>query len=81
MISKYTLHKLNDGFIITSDEEIKEGDEFLDKNIIFTCRNIFENGIEDDEGLLHKVFNCKKIIAKQPQIDFSSISEEKQKEI
>ena len=30
MIPMYTLHKLSEGFIITSDENIKEGDTIYD---------------------------------------------------
>jgi len=77
MENNYTLHKLPQGFIITSDEMIKEESKFLDNKTIFTCRNTFENGVEDDDGLLHNI-KCKKIIAQQPQIIFSSLKEEEQ---
>jgi hypothetical protein len=80
MENNYTLHKLPQGFIITSDEMVKEESKFLDNKTIFTCRNTFENGVEDDDGLLHNI-KCKKIIAQQPQIIFSSLKEEEQKEI
>jgi hypothetical protein len=66
----YTLHKLPEGFIITSDEEINNF-PFL----IFTNGKpvAVAKGTHDSE--------CKKVIAQQDQIDFSALSEDEQKEI
>ncbi len=79
--NEYTLHKLPQEFVITSNEVIEEKSNFLENNTIFTCRNIFENGIEDDNGLLHKTINCKKVIAQQNKIDFSKLSQKDQDRI
>jgi hypothetical protein len=55
----YTLHKIPEGFIVTSDEIPNVGDTVVES---LECQSI-------------------KVIAKQYQIDFSSLSEEEQKEI
>jgi len=70
----YTLHKLPEGFIVTSNEDIKEGDEVIHiGNPSFTFNESMRNFLCKD---------CKKVIAQQDQIDFSDdISEEKLKEI
>ena len=90
----YTLHKLPEGFIVTSDEEIKENDIGFDGLHIFKCLNPFIANetttgknipcfyIELGEtSAFHESSYIKKVIAQQDQIDFSSLSEEKQKEI
>jgi hypothetical protein len=70
----YTLHKLPEGFIITSDELIKDRDFTLSP----TDNKVFQ---------MHKVFvsvdieNYKKVIAQQDHIYFSALSEEEQKRI
>jgi len=66
------LHKIKEGFILTSDEEIKEGDIqwFLHNNNIKIASE--EYGIHPD---------CQKVIAQQDQIDFSKLSLEDQKKI
>jgi hypothetical protein len=70
----YTLHKLPEGFIVTSDELIKDRDFTLSP----TDNKVFQ---------MHKVFvsvdieNYKKVIAQQDQINFSGLSEEEQKRI
>ena len=72
-MTNYKLHKLpKEGFIITSDEEIKEGDLqwFPFNNNIKTASE--EQGIHPD---------CKKVVAQQDQIDFTFLSEEDQKKI
>jgi hypothetical protein len=68
---QYNLHKLPEGFIITSDETpIKKGELYY---------NIVNYQIFKLDGV---VFNhCKKVIAQQHQIDFSALSGEEQKEI
>jgi hypothetical protein len=82
----YTLHKLQEGFIITSDE-IPKNEE------VYWCKHKgkgIDVGFGQPEQLL--VLNimsegrnlcpdCKKLIAQQDQIDFSALSEEEQKEI
>lgn len=55
-----------DYILAVSDEDVKEDTLFTDDNKIFKCRNIFENGVEDDDGLLHKTQNCKKLVAHLP---------------
>jgi hypothetical protein len=101
----YTLHKLPEGFIITSDEKIKEGNKIYwngkafggpNDNIYIEFSGIYEveesiglgdGGITLPTNLYLKIgynidsYNCKKLIAQQDQIDFSSLSEEEQKEI
>lgn len=80
-MNNYTLHKLPEGFIITSDEKIIENDTVLyyDYKISMVHRiNIDELKLENG-GVWRS--SCKKIIAQQDQIDFSPLSLEKQKEI
>lgn len=67
-----TLHKLPEGFIVTSDEEYKDKD-FVLLPITFDLRRCV-NGTTFIEG-------TKKVIAQQDQIDFSALTEEEQKEI
>lgn len=78
MSIEYTLHKLPQGFIVSSDEEIKDGDVYyhLLRNTIHSTReqaDYFVNNTKYDD--------FKKVIAQQPQIDFSVLKEEEQKEI
>jgi hypothetical protein len=83
-----TLHKLQEGFIVTSEETPKGSDliiwtgntvEHFPKQgtpqIKYGC--IVES--VNYSGTTHK--DWKKVIAQQDQIDFSSLSEEEQKEI
>jgi hypothetical protein len=72
----YTLHKLREGFIVTSDEQIKDvrpyiGKLHLEKGCIL---NIFPTYLTD-------LSECKLVIAQQDQIDFSELKEEEQKRI
>jgi hypothetical protein len=84
----YTLHKLSEGFIITSDERPNGSDLIMwagdavehfpkqgTSNIKYGCVVESVNYL----GTAHK--NWKKVIAQQDQIDFSSLSEEEQKKI
>jgi hypothetical protein len=69
---EFTLHKLPKGFIITSDEEIKEGDLKYD--------------IDGDIGTalgkdMREFAGDKKVIAQQDQIYFFSLPEEQLKKI
>ncbi len=92
MESKYILYKLPEGFIITSDEEIKSEDlvfencQMGEANIqeLHVCEfvNKVDGWIEfKEENCKTGLGWCKKVIAKQDQIDFSSLSEEEQKKI
>jgi hypothetical protein len=72
---KTTLHKLPEGFIITSNEHPNEEEWYLsceDKLLKFTGRFCLGDKLPKE---------CKKIIAQQDQIDFSNLTEEEQKEI
>lgn len=71
-LPKYTLHKLPQGFVITSNEEPYNNDLCLYSN----------QEIMPFDGKQGEVWNyelCKKIIVEQNNIDFSSLSEEEQK--
>ena len=70
---EYTLHKLPEGFIITSDELPKD---FYNCLMLCTITNKLVNSI----GASYIGF-YKKVIAQQNQIDFSALTEEEQKEI
>jgi hypothetical protein len=73
-----TLHKLPEGFIVTSDEHWKTDDSIYDfkDNVFRICKlSHLPNGEEVKDRW------CKKVIAQQDQIDFSALTEEKQKEI
>jgi hypothetical protein len=81
---EYTLHKLPQGFIVTSNEEVKIGDTCTsDKNIIDVGKihnqwTIFKPTTQEHLDMLK---SSVKVIAQQPQIIFSSLKEEEQKEI
>lgn len=93
MKTEFTLHKLPEGFIITSNEEIKESDRVLHlgREQLFSVHHFSKsNGsksfIPKDEFELPMniemlICDCKKVIAQQDEIDFSALSEEEQKEI
>jgi hypothetical protein len=69
----YTLHKLPQGYVLTSDEKIKEG------NYCFyePTSNLLQ--YNNTSFLLNADF--KKVISQQDQFDFSALSPEDQKEI
>jgi hypothetical protein len=69
----YTLHKLQQGYVLTSDEEIKERFE----GYLLDDEGFIRHGMSDIKALLS--FNGKKVIAQD--FDFSSLSPEDQKEI
>lgn len=76
----FTLYKLPEGFIVTSDEEIKEGDINVPSDV--TTFKDFSITSKDDLPILNeKNFGYKKVIAQQNQLDFSSLKEEQQKKI
>ncbi len=66
----YTLYKLDTGFIVTSDEEIKEGD------LVLNSLNCIQSFLKDYNDI-----NAEKVIAKEPNIIFSDLKEEEQKKI
>jgi hypothetical protein len=89
-MSNYTLHKIPEGFIITSNKpeeginpEANYFDDKVDKNGLVTLPEIFTEklntylvkGIKENKRYVYKV------IAQQDQIDFSSLSEDEQKKI
>jgi len=74
----FELHKMPEGFIITSNEEIKEGDTIYDLDI---KRIVVADKLKVLTAKHEACWYYKKIIAQQNQIDFSSLSEEEQKEI
>jgi hypothetical protein len=63
-MSKYTLHKIPEGFIITSDEEIKTGD--IKWHHVTGLRKALVDG---------NYTNQFKVIAQQHQIDFSLVKD------
>ena len=65
---EYTLYKLSEGFIITSDEETKYKDYVWNGEHILGVAKVFHP-------------NGKKVIAQQDKIDFSALKLEDQKEI
>ena len=75
---EYELHKLKEGFIITSDEEIKEED------LIY---GLFNGGVLLKSKInvpIHSQYYKEyglKVITQQDQIDFSALKLEDQKEI
>jgi len=81
-MSKYTLHKLPERFILTSDEDIKQDDLMFTKNPLPDRPDTaVSKCINYERWLLGDPKAWKKVIAQQDQIDFSELSEEKQKEI
>jgi DNA-dependent RNA polymerase auxiliary subunit epsilon len=70
MKTKYILHKLPEGFIVTSNEKIKKDD--IKWHHVTGIRQALVDG---------NYTNQFKVIAQQDQIDFSGLSEEEQKEI
>ena len=70
-MTQYTLHKLPEGFIVTSDEQAKEGELGYIP---------FQGGYIKTVGT-YFADDWKKVIAQQDQIDFSALTEEEQKEI
>ena len=75
-MTQYTLHKISEGFIITSDEiPIKDNIVInnLDNLIGKATRELNKGEVKDKE--------YSKVIAQQEQIDFLALSEEEQKTI
>lgn len=74
--SNYTLHKLPEGFIVTSDQ--KDTIRYLP--IVLTKFNELEQTADGDDVYHHIKNGSKIVIAQQDQIIFN-LSEEEQKEI
>lgn len=73
---KYTLHQVKEGYVLTTDEKIKVGDFYLDKNLpIFPTQikwNMYSNWEEKEKQ------KCKKVVAstfipKLPKLNFSNL--------
>lgn len=69
----YTLHKLLEGFIITSEEWVIFGDKVISPRY----QDTFTFGTRENSY----VDECKKVIAEENQINFSKLSEEEHKKI
>jgi hypothetical protein len=80
----YTLHKLPEGFIVTSDKLLKDGTLFYNPPTNYFGKTIRKEGnfwvCENMEGF-HLLSQALKVIAQQEQIDFSGLSEDEQKKI
>jgi hypothetical protein len=72
----YALHKLSEGYIVTSNEQIEKGSIVLE-TLIDGKKELFEIHTLNDIDLERQV----KVISQQDQIDFSALTEEQQKEI
>lgn len=81
---KTQLHKTQQGFIVTSGEDIKKGDSVFDvierntRTVESSEYALQMNMVKSGESSGHPRF---KVIAQQHQLDFSAISDEKCKEI
>jgi hypothetical protein len=74
-MTQFNLHKLPEGFIITSDGVVTHGDGWYNPITGDMGTNWYEKGIPKEWS------KTLKVIAQQDQIDFSALSEEEQKEI
>jgi hypothetical protein len=81
-MTTYTLHKISEGFIITSDEKIEHiglvmhFNGFIKELLTITDIDDF-CGIKEDGGVgTIRLANCQKVIVQQDQIDFSNLNEE-----
>jgi hypothetical protein len=70
-----TLHKLPEGFIVTSDEKPEIGELYIDDTNLVR-RSVMGSGTYWDNRNSYR-----KIIAQQDQIDFSALTEKEQKKI
>lgn len=70
-----TLHKLPEGFIVTSDEKPEIGELYIDDTNLVR-RSVMGSGTYWDNRNSYR-----KVIAQQDQIDFSALTEEEQKKI
>ena len=71
----FELHKLKEGFIVTSDEKPEIGELYIDDTNLIR-RSVMGSGTYWDNRNSYR-----KVIAQQDQIDFSALTEEEQKEI
>jgi hypothetical protein len=92
MKPNYTLHKVNNEFLVTSDEEIKEGDIIchfdLNKKpgLVTKCTSILNLGLRHKETvkyieLYQPIGQYKTVISQQPNIDFTLLKEDECKRI
>lgn len=70
-----TLHKLPEGFIVTSDEKPEIGELYIDDT------NLIRRSVMGSGTYWANRNSYQKVIAQQDQIDFSDLTEEEQKEI
>lgn len=80
----YKLHKLTEGFIVTSDEEIKNDTAFYLSPTNYFGKTVRKEGnlwVCENMGGFHFLSEAEKLIAQQDQIDFSALKQEDQKEI
>jgi hypothetical protein len=77
----FELHKLPKGFIVTSDEEILPNTLYMNNGVLFTSDSVYDEGNNPNNSNPKVTNHNFKVIAQQDQIDFSSLSEEQQKEI
>jgi hypothetical protein len=70
-----TLHKLPEGFIVTSDEKPEIGELYIDDT------NLIRRSVMGSGTYWANRNRYQKVIAQQDQIDFSALTEEEQKEI
>lgn len=77
----YTLHKLPEGFIVTSNEEILPNTLYMNNGVLFTSDSVYNEGNNPNNSNPRVTNHNFKVVAQQEQIDFSALSEEGQKEI
>ena len=77
----FKLHKLPEGYIVTSDEEILPNTLYMNNGVLFTSDFVYDEGNNPNNSNPKVTNHNFKVIAQQDQIDFSALSEEEQKEI
>ena len=73
----YTLHKLPEGFVVTSGEDI----QLYNFYYLPRTNSVYQCNEDPTELTLEKHLGAAKVIAQQDQIDFSALLEEEQKKI
>ena len=76
----FTLHKLPEGFIITSNEEVQKDDYYIAWETNYATEPK-KRWVLYNLGSGLNGSNQQKVIAQQDQIEFSALSEEEQKKI
>jgi hypothetical protein len=77
----FELHKLSEGYIVTSDEEILPNTLYMNNGVLFTSDSVYDEGNNPNNSNPKVTNHNFKVIAQQDQIDFSALKEEEQKEI